>query len=179
VGPPRGAALVDVPIGLTGWDPTPPVIRNGRRFLYSGAFSAHGDLACASCHAFAGFDNIAWDLGDPSGEMAAPPPPEANGGVAVKGFHPLKGPMATQTLRGLAGTGFLHWRGDRNDFNAFNPAFMKLQGAPDTLSAADMQKCTDFILTVTYPPNPRVRLDNTLSPDPPGGNAEQGASLFV
>jgi len=173
-----GAALGDVPIGLTGWDPTPAVIRNGRRFLYAGAFSAHGDLACASCHAFAGFDNLSWDLGDPSGEMAAPPPPEANGGVEVNGFHPLKGPMTTQTLRGLAGTGFLHWRGDRNDFNAFNPAFVNLQGAPDTLSAADMQKYTDFILTVTYPPNPRVRLDNTLSPDPPEGNPAQGASLF-
>ncbi|HWN81583.1 MAG TPA: FlgD immunoglobulin-like domain containing protein, partial [Candidatus Udaeobacter sp.] len=174
-----GAALGEVPIGLSGWDPTPPVIKNGRRFLYSGAFSAHGDLACASCHAFAGLDNLSWDLGDPAGEMAAPPPPDDNGGVEVNGFHPLKGPMSTQTLRGLAGTGFLHWRGDRNDFKAFNPAFMKLQGAPDTLSAADMQKYTDFILTVTYPPNPRVRLDNTLSPEPAGGNAEQGASLFV
>jgi YVTN family beta-propeller protein len=173
-----GALLGEVPIGLTGWDPTPAVIRNGRRFLYAGELSAHGDASCASCHAFAGFDNLSWDLGNPTTEIQPPPPPDENGGVEVNGFHPLKGPMTTQTLRGLAGTGFLHWRGDRRDFNAFNPAFVKLMGAQDTLSASHMQAYTDFILTVAYPPNPRVKLDNTLAVDPPGGNAAQGRTLF-
>ncbi len=30
-------------------------------------------------------------------------------------FHPMKGPMTTQTLRGMATHGALHWRGDRVD----------------------------------------------------------------
>lgn len=29
-------------------------------------------------------------------------------------FHPLKGPMTTQTLRGIADSGALHWRGDKS-----------------------------------------------------------------
>ena len=28
-------------------------------------------------------------------------------------MHPMKGPMTTQTLRGLAHAGAMHWRGDR------------------------------------------------------------------
>jgi len=28
-------------------------------------------------------------------------------------FHPMKGPMTTQTLRGLVNSGAMHWRGDR------------------------------------------------------------------
>jgi cytochrome c peroxidase len=49
---------------VTLFDPSPDVIRNGRRFLYDARLSSgHGDLACASCHAGGGnFDNIAWDL---------------------------------------------------------------------------------------------------------------------
>ena len=57
-------------------------------------------------------------------------------------FHPLKGPMTTQSLRGMAGAGPMHWRGDRtagNDpggnpldedaaFKKFNPAFVGLLG---------------------------------------------------
>ncbi len=173
-----GAILGDLPIGLAGWDPTPAVVRNGRRFLYAGALSAHGDAACASCHAFADTDHLAWDLGDPTGVRQPPPPPEENGGIVVNGFHPLKGPMATQTLRGLPGTGFLHWRGDRRDFPAFNRAFVNLMGAEDTLSAVDMQAFTDFVMTVTYPPNPDVRLDNTLDSEPPEANAETGLIFF-
>ena len=32
--------------------------------------------------------------------------------------HPLKGPMVTQSLRGIADSGPLHWRGDRNGINS-------------------------------------------------------------
>jgi hypothetical protein len=34
-------------------------------------------------------------------------------------FHPLKGPMTTQSLRGMANAGPMHWRGDRT--GASNP----------------------------------------------------------
>ncbi|MFM7173570.1 MAG: hypothetical protein ACKO4U_11115, partial [Caldilinea sp.] len=33
-------------------------------------------------------------------------------------FHPMKGPMSTQSLRGLAGQGPMHWRGDRTGVTA-------------------------------------------------------------
>jgi YVTN family beta-propeller protein len=174
-----GAPLGQIAIGRSQWDPTPPVILAGRRFLYAAAFSGHGDAACASCHPFANFDNLAWDLGDPAGSMAAAPPPEENGGIDVNDFHPLKGPMTTLTLRGLEDTGFLHWRGDREDFNAFNGAFVGLLGGPDLLPPTDMQAYSDFIMTVRYPPNPFVLLDNTLSTEPPDANAATGAAIFT
>lgn len=172
------ALVGEAPIGKSGFDPTPPVVRDGRRFLYAGVLSAHGDASCASCHPFSHFDNLSWDLGDPSGVIVPSPPPEQNGGVDVNDFHPLKGPMATQTLRGLLGTGFLHWRGDRNDFVAFNKAFTSLLGGPDTLSSADMQAYSDFIMTVTYPPNPLVNLDNSLATSPPDSNPAAGSQIF-
>lgn len=157
-----------------GFQPEPAAVTAGRRFLYDAqALSAHGDLACASCHAFANFDNVAWDLGNPLGDLQPGPqgfPP----------FDPMKGPMTTQSLRGLADTGPFHWRGDRANFNRFNPAFKSLMGAPDTLSGADMQTYTDFIMTVVFPPNPNQNLDRTYPTAPPGQpSAERGRFEFV
>ena len=47
--------------------------------------------------------------------------PYSPGTKAIPGgpeqFHPLKGPMTTQTLRGLKGHGSQHWRGDRMGLN--------------------------------------------------------------
>ena len=149
------------------FDPTPPEVKEGRPFLYNGQNSAHGDLACASCHVGGDFDNIAWDLGNPQGQMV----PSLQLASQV---HPMKGPMTTQSLRGLTGTPPFHWRGDRLDFTRFNPAFVGLMGNPDTLSAADMQKYNTFILTVAYPPNPNQNLDRTFAP-----LAEQGRIEFT
>jgi hypothetical protein len=91
--------------------------------------------------------------------------------------------MATQSLRGMANHGPMHWRGDRtggNDepsaqpnsgafneaagFKKFNPAFVSLLGRHAQLSEAELQQFTDFILQVTYPPNPIRNLDNSLTP---------------
>jgi len=96
------------------FDPTPTVIRQGRGFLYDARLSGNGSMACAACHIDGDTDGLAWDLGDPGGAMQL-----------VGGFnmHPMKGPLTTQTLRGLRGTGPFHWRGDRPDLSAFNPAF--------------------------------------------------------
>ena len=139
------------------FDPSPPEVLNGRRFLYDGNFSSHGDLACGSCHVGANFDNIAWDLGNPQGTM------EPSLQLTGRQVHPMKGPMTTQSLRGLANTSPFHWRADRLDFTRFNPAFVNLMGAPDSLSSADMQAYNDFIMTVAYPPNPNQRLDRGYS----------------
>src|SRR5262249_4160452 len=103
-------------------------------------------------------------------------------------FHPLKGPMTTQSLRGLANDGSMHWRGDRtagNDppsfdpfdedgaFKKFNVAFPGLLGNESQLSDSEMQAFTDFILTVFYPPNPVRRLNNTLT-----AQQQEGHDLF-
>jgi hypothetical protein len=156
------------------FDPSPKLARVGRRFLYDAATtSGHGDSACASCHIFGDFDSLAWDLGDPFGEIVDNPNPFV-GGATGSDFHPLKGPMTTQSLRGMADLGPMHWRGDRTGgddpggdpldedaaFKKFNPAFVGLLGRSAQLTAGEMQEFTDFILTVRYPPNPIRPLDN-------------------
>jgi hypothetical protein len=154
------------------YDPSPPAAKNGRRFLYDArATSAHGDAACASCHVFGDFDSLAWDLGDPFGPSVPNPNPFRVGSGGP--FHPMKGPMTTQSLRGMAGLGPMHWRGDRSGgtdggdpldedlaFKEFNPAFVGLLGRGSQLTTSEMQAFTDFILTVRYPPNPIRALDN-------------------
>jgi DNA-binding beta-propeller fold protein YncE len=170
-----------------GYDPEPPEVRFGRRLLYDADVSAHGDQACASCHIFGDKDELAWDLGAPFGSLLNNPNPAALPPLD-ENFHPLKGPMTTQSLRGMAGQGPMHWRGDRtggNDpggdpldedaaFKKFNPAFQGLLGAASQLSAEDMQRFTDFILLNEYPPNP-VRALNDV------GTVQQnsGENLFL
>jgi hypothetical protein len=102
--------------------------QGGRKFLYDAAFtSGHGDVACATCHTFANLDGIAWDLGEPQGNFVpydqAPWVTFAPLGPSTNGFDPMKGPMTTQTLRGLAGLEPFHWRGDRQNFQAFSVGF--------------------------------------------------------
>ena len=97
----------------------------GRRFLYDATLtSSHGDSACASCHIFGDFDSLAWDLGNPDGQVTNNPGPFNSTLVnLVTGqpmepiFHPMKGPMTTQSLRGMANHGPMHWRGDRTGGN--------------------------------------------------------------
>src|SRR6185503_15050208 len=135
------------------YDPSPTDAKAGRIFLYDARrTSAHGDGACASCHIFGDFDSLAWDLGNPFGAVEDNPNPfQVAGGTGV--FHPLKGPMTTQSLRGMAGAGPMHWRGDRTGasdpggnaldedagFKKFNPAFVGLLGRASQLTPAEMQ----------------------------------------
>jgi YVTN family beta-propeller protein len=161
-------------------DPEPSTVVEGRPFLYDAHnASSHGDSACASCHIFGDFDSLAWDLGDPDGVAVANPGPFTIS-LGNTDFAPMKGPMTTQSLRGMDNHGPMHWRGDRlanftgaqpNDgafsesaaFNAFNPAFVGLLGRSAQLSQHDMNKFIGFILEVMYPPNPIRNLDNSLT----------------
>jgi YVTN family beta-propeller protein len=181
-------------------NPEPPSIVNGRRFLYDASLtSSHGDSSCASCHIFGDFDSLAWDLGNPDDLVTDHPGPFLADGINIftgepmeRKFHPLKGPMVTQSLRGMANHGPMHWRGDRtggNDaptaqpdsgtfderaaFGKFQAGFTDLLGRSEVLPAADMEAFTDFILQVTYPPNPIRPLDNQLTAD-----QEAGRQLF-
>lgn len=150
------------------FNPEPPEIPRGRPFLYSARFTNNFASACATCHVEGHFDGLAWDLGDPNGPLLPPPPGTAGNS------HPIKGPMVTQSLRGLETHEPFHWRGDRENFQAFNPAFVGLLGGETQLAPEDMDAYTDFIMTVRYPSAPYRNRDNTFM-DPGGFN---GGLLF-
>jgi len=163
---------------VTLHNPEPDEITAGRPFFYNAFLtSGNGESSCASCHVAGDKDELSWDLGDPNGLML-PNPGKVIG--PLKGdpqFHPMKGPMLTQTMRGLANHGPLHWRGDRtagNDpggdpldtagaMHKFNGAFVSLMGRDSKLSKAEMQQLTDFSMNIIPPPNPVRALDDSLT----------------
>lgn len=155
------------------FDPTTPEIKSGRRHLYDTHLnSGLGQISCASCHVDGTMDRLAWDLGDPSGVVD--PLTGLNLGFGLPGlttgfqsFHPMKGPMTTQTLQDIIGHEPHHWRGDRAGIEAFANAFVALQGGEGALAADDMQEFEDFLATITFPPNPFRTIDNALPTDLP------------
>jgi DNA-binding beta-propeller fold protein YncE len=167
----NGVVTSEIPVG--SFDPTPTVIRAGRGFLYDAKLSGNGTGSCASCHVDGDMDHLAWDLGNPFGSVET---------ITQRGdtinFHPMKGPMTTQTLRGLVNIFPYHWRGDRADFTAFNPAFDSLMGGSQ-ISAADMTAYTNFINTVTFQPNPFQNIDRSFPTSLLGGNAAKGRSTYI
>lgn len=166
---------IEIPLGF---DPTPQNVRDGRKFLYDGELSsAHGDLACGTCHVFGAMDNIAWDLGDPTASSTIPVPPGQL--PLLPRFHPMKGPMTTQSLKGLATTEPLHWRGDRAGFVDFSPAFVGLMGRSAPLSSGDFQLFDDFIMSIRYPANPFRLLNGSLPSALDGANPVHGEQLFL
>jgi DNA-binding beta-propeller fold protein YncE len=186
-------------------NPEPASVVAGRPFLYDAVnTSSNGEASCASCHIFGDMDDLAWNLGNPDDAVKPNPipinlaiavtsgvihlPTPINGTGRVADFHPMKGPMTTQTLRGLKGSGAMHWRGDRatppgtaasafdevNSFNNFNGAFVNLVGRDTELDPADMQKFTDFALQIILPPNPNRALDNSLN-----ASEQAGRNFFM
>jgi sugar lactone lactonase YvrE len=160
-------------------DPEPRSLVNGRPFLYDARLtSSNGEASCASCHIFGDVDDLAWDLGNPDGDTMLNTNPFVGFGPVFE-LHPIKGPMTTQTLRGLDHHGPQHWRGDRlgdagQAFLAFNVAFHGLLGRDEgPLSDEQMQQFADFALQIKAPPNPIRRLDNQLRAD-----EEQARQLF-
>jgi len=179
-------------------DPSLASVKIGRRHLYDGIDSSgHGDAACSSCHISGDRDGLTWDLGDPTGDFVPYGTPGDNvrfffATGAHDGFDPEKGPMATQTLRGMLEP--LHWRGDRPTMTAFNKAFVGLMGTADIgpingepagLPAQKMAEFRRFALDIVFPPNPYRNVDDTLPnasvtipglPNP--GNPEVGRQRF-
>ena len=183
-------------------NPEPPSVVDGRPFLYdANATSGNGETSCASCHIFGDMDQLAWNLGNPddhvtqNSQKASPALQPSFLFPIDTTFHPMKGPMTTQTLRGMATHGALHWRGDRVDgffgqdpceapagadcseefsFNNFIVAFEGLVGMHGTITSGEMQQFTDFALQIMLPPNPIRALNNSLT------TAQQnGADLFT
>ncbi|HWN94031.1 MAG TPA: beta-propeller fold lactonase family protein [Methylomirabilota bacterium] len=183
VDPVARAVVREIPLGT--YDPTPAVIREGRGFLYDAKLSGGGLVSCASCHIDSEMDMLAWDLGDPGGSLETNRMRVSGSQTVIPGglfsnvvFHPMKGPMTTQTLRGLNGLDPLHWRGDRTNFLHFNGAFDGLLGGP-MLSAADMEAYRAYINTIVYQPNPNQNLDRTLPASFGGGNPILGRNAYM
>src|SRR5690606_31040963 len=81
--------------------PEPAHVIVGRPVLYDAHFtSSTGEASCGSCHVFGDMDDLAWDLGDPDLDVEANPNPFGPGGSlgVPEQFHPLKGPMTTQSF---------------------------------------------------------------------------------
>ena len=176
---------------LTLHSPETPAVIKGRRFLYDATVSSsNGEAACASCHMFGDTDHLAWDLGNPDADVVMTPiniklgvgsPSSINGTGNPSALHPNKGPMATQTLRGMVNHGAMHWRGDRVSgffgtdtrtsppfdselaFKNFIVAFNGLLGLGPPFDEGDMQSFSDFALAIVLPPNPIRSLDNSLT----------------
>jgi DNA-binding beta-propeller fold protein YncE len=178
----NSVAVVDLTMGAVGTEiqsvplhsPEPQSVVDGRPFLYDALLTgSNGEASCSSCHIFGDMDDIGWDLGNPDDDLVANLNPFRTG--IGQPFHPMKGPMTTQSLRGLVNMGPQHWRGDRQGdanqgFNGFNVAFPGLVGRDEgEFSMTDMQKFTDFALQITYPPNPIRLLDNSLRSDEQDG----------
>nr|WP_241758497.1 hypothetical protein [Myxococcus landrumus] len=171
------------------FNPEPVAVVQGRPVLYDAAtFSANGEASCSSCHIFGDMDDLAWDLGNPDDDVTQNPisgrllatatllKPHINGSGKVSDFHPMKGPMTTQTMRGMSTSGPMHWRGDRSNgffgvsgsdpnlsFMNFIVAFEGLLGRASKPTLTEMQRFTDFQLQVVLPPNPVRNLDNSLT----------------
>lgn len=181
-------------------NPEPSSVVVGRPFLYDAFLtSGNGETSCASCHIFGDKDDIAWNLGNPDDAVSSnnqPAPPGVSTSLQST-FHPMKGPMTTQTLRGLATHGAMHWRGDRLDgsfgedlctessgapcieehsFKNFTVAFEGLVGKDGILAGGDMQKFADFALQLSMPPNPVRTLDNSLTTAQQAGRTKYFAS---
>ncbi len=184
------------------FDPSPLAIKQGRKHLYdTHKNSGLGQIACASCHADARMDRLAWDLGNPAGQMKSSA--GQNRGMGIPGltfgfqdWHPMKGATTTQTLQDIVGHEPFHWRGDRDGLEEFNGAFIGLQGDDQNLTPQEMQEYEDFLATIHFPPNPFRNFDNSLPtslPLPghftpgrfgpaglplPNGNAVQGLAIY-
>ena len=187
-----GATIQVVPLH----NPEPQSVVDGRPMLYDASeTSGNGEASCASCHIFGDVDHLAWNLGNPDAPVTTDTQPallSGNAGI----FHPMKGPMTTQPLKGLSTHGAMHWRGDRVDgiggtdpcteptgapcserhsFNNFREAFEGLLGMEGLPTPAEMNQFTDFILQVFLPPNPVRRLNNSLTPAQAAGLAKYNA----
>lgn len=150
-------------------DPTPAFLRAGRGYLFDARLSGNHSVSCASCHIDGDRDGLAWDLGDPGGAMF-------HNGTAEE-VHPMKGPLLTQTLRGLAGETLFHWRADRPGLESFNGTFEHLMGGTP-LDDDDLALFVDYLQSIRFGPNPLVSADGSLPAEPAGLSARDGELIF-
>jgi DNA-binding beta-propeller fold protein YncE len=124
---------------LSMFTPEPESFTAGRFMLYdANRSSSNGESSCASCHVFGDTDHLSWNLGNPDAANSRNPQPfptqnflrlgcllvgpdegscqllqALNGDGDEFTIASMKGPMMTQTMRGMSTHGHMHWRGDR------------------------------------------------------------------
>ena len=197
--PVSGNILSETPLGSI--DPMPANIRAGRGVLYDARLSGNGTVSCATCHLDADRDGLAWDLGDPGGAMVSIPSADLSihdyETVYDRDLHPMKGPLTTQTLRGLSlndanpidsidGSPLppaaivtkFHWRGDKPSIQSFNSTFPNLMGG-SLQSSQSMDRLAEYLASIVLPPNPNLNLDRSLRTDLPEGDAVNGKTFFL
>jgi len=185
-----GTVLTEIPLGSN--NPTPEIIRKGRGFLFDARLSGNGTVSCATCHLDADRDGLAWDQGDPGGEMLTVKGAFLSAHITTledRKLHPMKGPMVTQTLIGMAAnitplttpaqavTSKFHWRGDKPSIQSFNSTFDKLMGGTE-IPAGDMEALTAYLLALRHHPNPYRNPDRTLPATIDGGSPVRGRDMF-
>jgi DNA-binding beta-propeller fold protein YncE len=167
-------------VRLSAHDPLPPAVKAGRGYLFDARLSGNGLVSCGICHIDADRDGLAWDLGDPAGVLQTVL--GANLSVhdttpRTRVMHPMKGPMTTQTLRGMQGGAPFHWRGDKPSIADFNSTFSNLLGGEE-IDADDMEDMTAYLLSLRHHPNPNRNLDRSLPTVFGTGNPVAGRDMF-
>ena len=153
-----------------GFDPTPALEREGRRLYFSADNSEHRNASCNSCHIEGDSDLLAWDLSNLPRDD--------------------KGPLVTQTLRGIADTRPFHWRGERDELSDFNGAFAGLLGGPPlaTTPGGEFDAFQAYVFSLQQPATPnqdrrRVLADRQSFTTPDGqphlADPIRGQELFL
>ncbi len=149
-----------------GFDPAPASVRRGRGILNDADRSAGGTSSCASCHIGGHTNQTIYNLGNHLHRVVTP----AN---QIDLWVDNKGPMVTQSLRGLPEGAPYHWRGERSDLEAFNVAFEGLLKGSQ-LTAGELSDMSDYISALHYPANPIQNLDRSSTP-----NQLEGGRIFI
>lgn len=174
------AGTVSHEVDLSDQEPLPPEVKAGRGYLFDARLSGNGTTSCGICHIDADNDGLAWDLGDPNGEMLT----VLGANLSIhdltprsRVMHPMKGPMVTQTLRGMSGAAPFHWRGDKARLQDFNGTFANLMGGSQ-IDSDDMDKLAAYLETLRHHPNPNRNLDRSLPTSFGQGNPVSGRTMF-
>ncbi|MCX6857813.1 MAG: hypothetical protein NTV80_23250 [Verrucomicrobia bacterium] len=167
-------------LALSSYDPMPAAIRAGRGYLFDARLSGNGTVSCGICHMDADNDGLAWDLGDPGGDMLT----VLGANLSVhdttprpRSMHPMKGPMVTQTLRGMQNGDPFHWRGDKPTLQSFNSTFDNLMGGSQ-IDSEDMDDLAEYLKSLIHHSNPNRNLDRSLPTIFGSANPVTGRDLF-
>ena len=160
-----------VPTTPLSYNPIPSNVRRGNAFASDVGRSASETSSCTSCHVDGHQDMLAWDLSkwlDPEGTPAD----------ALQFEQDFKGPMLTQTLRGLPEVGPYHWRGEQHELGQFNGTFPDLLEGPPLDVDSELPDLVAYLSSLRFPPNPRQNLDRSYAGTPArNGKGDAGLGL--
>ena len=156
-----------------GFDPTPDIVKRGRKIFFDARNSLHENVTCGSCHVDGRTDFLVWNLSESPFDE--------------------KGPLVTQTLKGIDAQAPFHWRGERPALEDFDPAFDFLLGGQtlaalqaeldaagtDTDGTTLFEEFEAYVFSLKTPANPFQHEDNVVSDEVvlPHPSGLQGSAL--